>query len=90
MGTAFDLKALGVSGWGWFLFGQFFLMVLGGVIVYYPAAGVVSIIAFSGSAFIVGGFMNIYLAFLLKAVKAEVNEAKKAVGRVTGTFQKAV
>jgi uncharacterized membrane protein HdeD (DUF308 family) len=66
-------RALGVSGWGWFLFGAILLLVLGGVIVYYPAAGVVSIIAFTGSAFIVGGFMSIYLAFSLKAVKGEVN-----------------
>ena len=87
MGSAFDLRALGVRGWGWFLFGAILVLVLGGVIVYYPAAGVVSIIAFSGSAFIVGGFMNIYLAFLLKGVKREVNEAKKAVGSVTGRFQ---
>ena len=90
MGTAFDLKDLGVRGWGWFLFGAILVLVLGGVIVYYPAAGAVSIIAFSGSAFIVGGFMNIYLAFLLKAVKGEVNEARKAVGEFTGNFKKAV
>ncbi|MGZ8510518.1 MAG: HdeD family acid-resistance protein [Chitinophagaceae bacterium] len=90
MGTAFDLKALGVQGWGWVLFGAIVVLVLGGVIVYYPAAGVVSIITFSGSAFILGGFMNIYLAFLLKAVKGEVKEVKNAVGSVTGTFQKAV
>jgi hypothetical protein len=60
------------------------------VIVYYPAAGAISIVAFSGSAFIVGGFMNIYLGFLLKAVKGDVNEIKKAVGSVTGSFKKAV
>jgi uncharacterized membrane protein HdeD (DUF308 family) len=90
MGTAFDLQALGVRGWGWFLFGAILVLVLGGVIVYYPAAGVVSIIAFSGSAFILGGFMNIYLGFLLKAVKGDVNEIKKAVGSVTGSFKKAV
>ena len=90
MGTSFDLQALGVSGWGWFLFGGILMLVLGGVIVYYPAAGVVSIVAFSGSAFIVGGFMNIYLAFALKAVNGDVNEAKKAVGSVTGNFKKAV
>jgi hypothetical protein len=34
--------------------------------------------------------MNIYLAFLLKAVKGDVNEAKKAVAKVTGSFKKAV
>jgi uncharacterized membrane protein HdeD (DUF308 family) len=90
MGTALDLQAIGVRGWGWVLFGATLVMVLGGAIVYYPAAGVVSIIAFSGSAFILGGFMNIYLAFLLKAVKGEVNEIKKAVGSFTGSFKKAV
>jgi len=90
MGTAFDLQALGVRRWDWFLFGAILVLVLGGVIVYYPAAGVLSIIAFSGSAFIVGGFMNIYLAFLLKTVKGEVNEIKKAVGSFTGIFRKAV
>ncbi|PWT98425.1 MAG: hypothetical protein C5B52_12225 [Bacteroidetes bacterium] len=90
MGTAFDLQSLGVSGWGWFLYGGILMLVLGGVIVYYPAAGVVSIIAFSGSAFIVGGFLNIYLAFTLKGVKADVKELKKAVGSVTGNFKKAI
>ena len=90
MGTAFDLQALGVRGWGWFLFGAILVLGLGGVIVYYPVAGFVSIIAFSGTAFIVGGFMNISLGFLLKAVKGEVNETKKAIGRLTGGFKKAV
>ncbi|HYV54520.1 MAG TPA: DUF308 domain-containing protein, partial [Chitinophagaceae bacterium] len=90
MGTSFDLQALGVRGWGWLLFGGIVVMVLGGIILYYPAAGVVSIIAFSGSAFIVGGFMNIYLAFALKAVKGDVNEVKKAVASVSGTFKKAI
>ena len=90
MGTSFDLQALGVRGWGWLLFGGIVVMVLGGIILYYPAAGVVSIIAFSGSAFIVGGFMNIYLAFALKAVKGDVNEIKKAVASVSGTFKKAI
>jgi uncharacterized membrane protein HdeD (DUF308 family) len=90
MGTSFDLQALGVSGWGWLLFGGILMLVLGGVIVYYPAAGVVSIVAFSGSAFIIGGFLNIYLAFLLKGVKGEVNQVRKTVGSVTGSFKKAV
>jgi uncharacterized membrane protein HdeD (DUF308 family) len=90
MGTSFDLQALGVRGWGWFLFGGILVLGLGGVIVYYPAAGVVSIIAFSGTAFVLGGVMNIYLAFLLKGVKGEVNEARKAIGSLRGSFKKAV
>ena len=90
MGISFDLKALGVSRWGWLLFGGILMLVLGGVIVYYPAAGVVSIVAFSGSAFTIGGFMNIYLAFLLKGVKGEVNQVRKTAGSITGSFKKAI
>jgi uncharacterized membrane protein HdeD (DUF308 family) len=89
MGTSFDLKNLGVTGWGWLLFGGILLLIFGGVIVYYPAAGVVSIIAFSGSAFIIGGFMNIYLAFQLKNVKAQATKVKDAVNKLTGEFKKA-
>src|SRR4030095_5271593 len=89
MGTAFDLQALAVKGWGWFLFGGILVMVLGGVILYYPAAGVVSIIAFSGSAFIIGGFMNIYLAFQLKNVKAQATKVKDDGNKLTAEFKKA-
>jgi hypothetical protein len=89
MGTSFDLRNLGVAGWGWLLFGGILLLIFGGVIVYYPAAGVVSIIAFSGSAFIVGGFLNIYLAFQLKNVKGQVTKVKDAVNKATGEYKKA-
>jgi uncharacterized membrane protein HdeD (DUF308 family) len=66
MGSSFDLRSFGAGGWGWLLFGGIVMLVLGFLIVYYPAAGVVSIIAVSGAAFIVGGFLNIYFGFQLK------------------------
>src|SRR5262249_37877516 len=54
MGFSFDLRNLNVSGWGWLLFGGLVVLACALVIIYYPAAGVISIIAVSGSAFIVG------------------------------------
>ena len=89
MGTSFDLKNLNVSGWGWLLFGGLVILVCGGIIIYYPAAGVISIIAVSGSAFIVGGILNIYAAFQLKTLKNEVGQIRDTVNKIKGEFKHA-
>jgi len=82
MGSSFDLKALGIKGWGWLLFGGIGMLILGCLTVYYPVSGAVSIIAVSGSAFIVGGFMNIILGFQLKSIKSEAGRIKEAVNKI--------
>jgi uncharacterized membrane protein HdeD (DUF308 family) len=89
MGASFDLKDLNVQGWGWLLFGGIVVMVLGFLVIYYPAAGVVGIIAVSGSAFIVGGFLNIYLAFQLKNLKMDAAQLQSAVGKIKSEFKHA-
>jgi uncharacterized membrane protein HdeD (DUF308 family) len=89
MGSSFDLQNLGAPGWGWLLFGGIVMLILGGVIVYYPAAGVVSIIAVSGSAFIVGGILNIYMGFQLKSVKGDATKIKSTVGQMKEDYKKA-
>jgi len=89
MGLSFDLKNLNVSGWGWVLFGGLLTLVGGGLTIYYPAAGVVGIIAVSGSAFIVAGLLNIYVAFQLKSLKAEVGEIRDTVNKIKGEFKHA-
>jgi uncharacterized membrane protein HdeD (DUF308 family) len=77
MGASFDLKILHVDGWGWLLFGGIVVAVLGFVVLYYPAAGAISIVAFTGSAFIVAGIFNLMLAYKLKNIKAGVQELEK-------------
>src|SRR4030095_14867866 len=89
MGFSFDLKNLKASGWGWLLFGGLVVLVLGLLVVYYPAAGVVSIIAVSGSAFVVGGLLNLYVAFQLKNLKNQVNDIKEAVGELKSEYRRA-
>lgn len=81
MGASFDLKDLNADGWGWLLFGGIVVLVLGFLVIYYPAAGAVGIVGVSGSAFIVGGFLNIYLGFQLKNLKSDVSSIKGAMGR---------
>jgi len=89
MGASFDLKDLRAEGWGWLLFGGFVVLALGLLVVYYPAAGAVGIIAVSGSAFIVGGFLNIYLAFQLRSLKMDVAQVQGAVGKIKNEFKHA-
>jgi len=89
MGFSFDLKNLNVSGWGWVVFGGLVTLVGGGFIIYYPAAGVVGIIAVSGSAFIVAGFLNIYVGFQLKSLKTNVDQIRDKVNKIKGEFRHA-
>lgn len=77
-GAAFDMSSLGLPGWGWMLFGGILTMISGFVVLYYPAAGVVSIVTWSGIAFLIGGIFNIVLAFKLKSVKNTATEVKKS------------
>jgi uncharacterized membrane protein HdeD (DUF308 family) len=89
MGFSFDLKNLNVGGWGWLLFGGLVTLVCGGLVIYYPAAGAISIIAVSGSAFIVGGILNIYAAFQLKGLKDEAGHVRDTVNKITGSYKHA-
>jgi uncharacterized membrane protein HdeD (DUF308 family) len=89
MGFSFDLKNLKASGWGWLLFGGLVVLVLGLLVIYYPAAGAVSIVAVSGLAFIVGGILNIYVAFQLKDLKNQVNDIKETVGKIKREYKHA-
>ena len=89
MGFSFDLKNLNVSGWGWLLFGGLVTLVCGGLIIYYPAAGVVGIIAVSGSALILAGVLHIYAAFQLKSLKSDVGEIRDTVNKIKREYKHA-
>ena len=77
LGAAFDLRNLGIKNWGWLLFGGLLTMVCAFLIFYHPAAGVASIITWSGIAFLVGGVFNFVLAFKLKSVKKTATDIKR-------------
>jgi uncharacterized membrane protein HdeD (DUF308 family) len=77
IGASFDLKDLGVTDWGWLLFGGILSTILGFFVLYYPAAGAISITYVSGSAFIVAGVFNLYLAVKLKDLKKAVTDVKE-------------
>jgi uncharacterized membrane protein HdeD (DUF308 family) len=84
MGASFDIKAMGIPGWGWLLAGGFLLAILAFFVLYFPAAGAISIVSFSASAFIVAGIFNIILAFKLKSVKQDVKGFESKVKHAAG------
>ena len=78
MGASFDLNDLGLSGWGWMLFGGFLVLLAGFYIIYYPVAGALYIVAVSGTAFILAGILYSILSFKLKDIK---DAAKSLLGK---------
>ena|SRR5579872_2694860 len=76
MGISFDLSSLGIRNWAWYLVGGIFLLFLSGMILYYPAAGAVSIVAWSAVAFMVAGVFNIALAFKLNSIKKDIKSVE--------------
>ena len=72
MGASMDLQSIGISGWGWLFSGGILLLIFSGLILYYPAAAAVGIIAWSGLAFLTGGVLSIVMAFKLRGVRNAV------------------
>jgi uncharacterized membrane protein HdeD (DUF308 family) len=77
IGASFDLKSLGVTDWGWLLFGGILSSILGWFVLYNPGAGAISIIYVSGSAFIVAGVFYLYFSAKLKAMNKAVTAVKE-------------
>jgi uncharacterized membrane protein HdeD (DUF308 family) len=69
MGASMDLQNMGVSGWGWLFTGGILLLIFAGLVLYFPAAAAVGIVAWTGVGFLTGGVASILLGFKLKKAK---------------------
>jgi uncharacterized membrane protein HdeD (DUF308 family) len=79
MGASFDLNSLGIQGWAWLFFSGIVLVILSFLVLYYPAAGAISIVAYSGAAFLVAGVASLIVAFKLKSIKGDVKALEKRI-----------
>ena len=84
MGASLDLKSMGVAGWGWIMTGAVAVVILAFLILYYPAAGAISIVACSASAFMLAGILNLMLALKLKTIKKDVKSFENKFKHATG------
>lgn len=69
MAISFDLKDFGVKGWGWLLCLGIIGAILSFIIIWNPAIGGLTIVLWTGLAFIIIGIFGIFLAFQLKKIK---------------------
>jgi uncharacterized membrane protein HdeD (DUF308 family) len=69
VGSAFDMKSMGDKNWGWSLFLGVAIVFFGVMVLAIPAFGVVNIIIWTGSAFVLAGIFRIYLALKLRKIK---------------------
>lgn len=84
MGASIDLKWMDVAGWGWLMAGAILVVILAFMILYYPAAGAISIVFFSATAFIIAGILNLILAFKFKTLKKDVKSFEGKFKHATG------
>ena len=72
LGASMDLQNFGISGWGYLFTGGILLLILSGLILYFPVATAIGIVTWSGLAFLTGGVLSIVLALKLRGVKNTV------------------
>jgi uncharacterized membrane protein HdeD (DUF308 family) len=63
---AFALKRFAAIGWGWLFAGGIFIAVFALFVLWFPAAGFRTIVAWTGAGLIITGIANILLAMRLK------------------------
>jgi len=72
-GLSFELKAAGISSWGWMLFLGFLTLLFSFLLLANPLIAGLSIVYMTAMAFISAGIFRIFLAFDLKRIKTTLN-----------------
>ena len=62
MGISLDLQSYRISGWGWLFAGGLVLMTLSGITLYFPSEAGISVVLWSGTAFLAGGVLSVVTA----------------------------
>lgn len=74
LGFSFDLKDMGVKGWGWTTFMSVLGIIFCFVLLANPIFTGMSIVAFTALSFIFTGIASIVLSFSLKRIKKSAKE----------------
>lgn len=72
IGNAIDLKKLRVGDWGYFLFLGILGLLFSFILIWNPVFAGLTIVFYTGMAFIIMGIFQIYLSFRLRKIKKMV------------------
>ena len=79
IGFSFELKTYKIMDWGYYLVFGLFLVILSWFIILNPLFGGITIVTWTGTAFIVAGIANIILSFKLKKVNKRIVQVEKSI-----------
>ncbi|SEL60303.1 HdeD family acid-resistance protein [Parapedobacter koreensis] len=74
---AIDLRAYGIKGWGWLIVGGVLVGLFGLLVIFNPLIGAITLVGWTGFAFIVAGVFHCLLAFQARKVKRRIAEMGK-------------
>jgi len=68
IGFSFDMKTHEVTNWGWVLAYGMLILIFSWAIIIHPVIGGLTIIIWTGTAFIISGIVHVALSFKLKNI----------------------
>ncbi len=72
IGFSFEMKSHDVPNWGWYLAYGIVLIIFSWLIIIHPLLGGITIIIWTGTAFMVSGIIHVALSFKLKNVEKKL------------------
>jgi len=73
IGSAIDMRAYGISSWGWILFNSLVVVFFSVGILAYPAFGIANLIIWTGLAFLGAGIFRIVISIKIKEISRRVS-----------------
>ncbi|PWK79235.1 uncharacterized membrane protein HdeD (DUF308 family) [Mucilaginibacter oryzae] len=72
IGSAIDMRAYGISNWGWILFNSLVVVFFSVGILAYPAFGIANLIIWTGLAFFGAGIFRVVISIKIKELSHRI------------------
>jgi uncharacterized membrane protein HdeD (DUF308 family) len=73
IGSAIDMRAYGITSWGWILFNSLVVVFFSVGILAYPAFGIANLIIWTGLAFLGAGIFRIVISLKIKEISKHIS-----------------
>jgi uncharacterized membrane protein HdeD (DUF308 family) len=72
IGSAIELRAIGLTGWGWLLFLGVFIILLSLAILSYPIFAAFNIVVWTGATLIISGVFRVVLSMKIRKIERSI------------------